>query len=112
MSEKDHKSEVGYDLLPFAQLGLRLLGIMFLVDGVSGLLGGATQGMLQIKAYSDAGYELPTDPHSGGWIAGSLPHIVAGLYFITGGNWVLNNVFASARNRHRTDDEDNVAATP
>lgn len=94
------KSLPGGDLpamLPFAQLGLRLLGVMFVVDGVGAMFGGTIQGLFQAQAYSDAGYSVPIDPHSVGWAAGGLPHLIAGIYLIVGGNWVLLHVFASSQ---------------
>jgi|JI9StandDraft_2_1071091.scaffolds.fasta_scaffold95934_1 hypothetical protein len=95
-------------LLPFAQLGLRLLGLMLFVDGVGAIFGGAVQGIFQARAYSNAGYEVQLDPHSVAWVASGVPILIAGLYFIVDGNWVLRNVFTSSRNqntslRERTD---------
>jgi hypothetical protein len=97
--------------LPFAQLGLRLLGIMLVVDGAGALLGGFVQGLFQAKAYLDAGYSLPIDPHSAGWVAGGIPHLIAGFYLIISGNWVLLSVFASSGRWHtaRREDTDDVA---
>jgi hypothetical protein len=89
-------------LLPFAQLGLRLLGVMFVVDGVGAMFGGAIQGLFQAQAYSDAGYSVPIDPHSIGWAAGGLPVLIAGIYLIVGGNWVLLHVFASPHRPHES----------
>jgi hypothetical protein len=94
------KSLPGGDLpamLPFAQLGLRLLGVMVVVDGVGAMFGGAIQGLVQAQAYSDAGYSVTIDPHSVGWAAGGLPHVIAGIYLVVGGNWVLLNIFASSQ---------------
>ena len=93
-------------LLPLAQLGLRLLGVMLVVDGVGAMFGGVIQGLLQAWAYSQAGYAVPIDPHSAGWAVGGLPHLIAGLYFIVSGNWVLHNVFASPRQQNIAQRED------
>ena len=83
--------------LPFAQLGLRLLGVMFVLDGVSAIFGGLFQGLMQARAYVNAGYGMHVDPHSVGWAAGGIPHIVVGLYLTIGGNWVLQKVFTAAQ---------------
>jgi hypothetical protein len=101
------------ELLPFALLGLRLLGIMFVVEGVGAIFGGSVQWIFQARAYSDAGYEVPIDPHSVGWLAGGIPHLIAGLYLIASGNWVLINVFTSTqrRNDERRDATDDIDAT-
>jgi hypothetical protein len=93
--------------LPYAQLGLRLLGVMFFVDGVGAVFGGAIQGLFHARAYSDAGYPVPIDPHSVGWAAGGVPHLIAGLYLIVGGNWVLLNVFTNSR-RKTVDSHENI----
>ncbi len=92
----ENKTTTGTDtssILPFAQLGLRLLGVMLTIDGIGAIFGGVIQGLLQAKAYADAGYAVPLDPHSAGWAAGGIPHIVAGVYLIVSGNWVLDKVF-------------------
>ncbi len=84
-------------ILPFAQLGLRLLGILLFVDGVTAVFGGLVQGVLYSRAYKDAGYPGTVDPHSLGWAASGIPLLVVGLYLIVGGKWVLLNVFTSTR---------------
>ena len=83
-------------LLPFAQLGLRLLGVMLIVDGLGAMFGGLIQGLLQAQAYADAGYDVLIDPHSAGWAAGGIPHFVIGFYLTVGGTWILRNVFMSS----------------
>lgn len=87
-------------LLPFAQLGLRLLGIMFVVDGIGAIFGGAVHWLFLAREYSDAGYEVPIDSHSVGWVASGVPLLIAGLYLIASGNWVLINVFSSSRRQN------------
>ena len=86
---------------------------MFVVDGVGAIFGGAIQGLFQARAYSDAGYAVPIDPHSVGWAAGGVPHLIAGLYLIVGGNWVLLNVFTSSRRQNVAAHEhtDDIAAS-
>ena len=85
---------------------------MLIVDGIGALFGGLIQGLLQARAYSDAGYAIPIDPHSAGWVAGGIPHLIVGLYLIIGGDWVLRNVFTSSRNQVVTPREapDNITA--
>ncbi|MDM4019616.1 hypothetical protein, partial [Roseiconus lacunae] len=80
-----------------AQLGLRLLGVMLVVDGLGAMLGGLIQGLFHAKAYADAGYNVLIDPHSAGWAAGGIPHLVIGVYLTVGGNWILRNVFVSSQ---------------
>lgn len=90
-------------LLPLAQLGLRLLGVMFFGDGLAIMFGGLVFGVLQAKAYTDAGYDVPVDPQSGGWIAQGVPYMALGLYLMLGGNWILQSVFAPSRQRQETE---------
>jgi len=80
-------------LLPFAQLGLRLLGVMLIVDGLGALLGGLVHGLVQGQAYAAEGYGVVVDPHSAGWAAGGIPYLIIGGYLVAGGNWILQNVF-------------------
>ncbi len=100
-------------LLPFAQLGLRLLGVMLVVDGVGAMVGGVIYGLLLARAYSDVGYAVLIDPHSAGWAAGGVPYLIAGLYLIVGGDWVLRNVFASSgqQNSAQREDTDDLVAS-
>lgn len=84
---------------------------MLVVDGVGAMLGGLTHGLLQARAYAEAGYSVPLDPHSAGWFAGGVPHLIGGVYLIVGGNWLLRTVFTSSRHGavgapHRTDQID------
>ncbi|KAA5541911.1 hypothetical protein FYK55_17090 [Roseiconus nitratireducens] len=82
-----------HSLLPFAQLGLRLLGVLLVADGLGAILGGFVQGVMQGRAYAAQGYGVVVDPHSAGWAAGGIPHLIIGVYLVVGGNWILQNVF-------------------
>ena len=82
-----------HSLLPFAQLGLRLLGVLLVVDGLGAILGGFVQGLIQGRAYAAQGYGVVVDPHSAGWAAGGIPYLIIGVYLVVGGNWILQNVF-------------------
>lgn len=86
-------------LLPYAQLGLRLLGVMLLVDGIATVAGGAVQALLQARAYQASGYEYIFDPYSVGWIASGVAYALGGLYLAIGGRWVLANIFTPVRGR-------------
>ncbi|MBW3596440.1 MAG: hypothetical protein KY475_04095 [Planctomycetes bacterium] len=77
----------------FAQMGLRLLGVMFLVDGVAGLAGSITNGAPQSSALQQAGYPPTPDSYVLGWLAQSIAYIVVGAYCVIGGRWVLENIF-------------------
>lgn len=80
-------------LLPFAQLGLRLLGIMFFIEGVACLLFGLVQAFFLAKQYTDQGYIAPLDPHSTGSCAQGAALLFVGCYLILGGEWILRNIF-------------------
>ena len=70
---------------------------MLIVDGLGAMFGGLIQGLFQAQAYADAGYNVLIDPHSAGWAAGGIPHLVIGVYLTVGGNWILRNVFISSQ---------------
>jgi hypothetical protein len=93
----------------YAQLGLRLLGVMFLVDGVAGIAGGLVYGVMQSTIWEQAGYDSFFDQYACGWIAGGVASFVAGLYFTIGGRWVLEMVFLPSR-PIQDDDDDPLAA--
>ena len=93
-------------LLPYAQLGIRLLGVMFFVDGLSAIFGGLIQNMFQTWAYAESGYDVTVDPHSAGWAAVGLPYLVSGLYLMIGGNWLLCAIFTSPTVSRKIDDTD------
>ena len=95
-------------LLPFAQLGLRLLGVLLIADGLGAMFGGLIQGMIQARAYAEAGYDVLIDPHSAGWAAGGIPHLIIGVYLTVGGNWILHNVFVATRGSSRDEFTDST----
>lgn len=83
-------------LLPYAQLGLRLLGVMMIVDGAGAVLGGLAYWFVNAKAYWDARIPVPADPQAVGWIMAGIPSLLCGLYFVVNGAWVLKYVFSPA----------------
>lgn len=96
--QADHEPAVNsHSLLHFAQLGLRLLGVLLVADGLGAILGGFVQGLVQGRAYAAQGYGVVVDPHSAGWAAGGVPLLLIGVYLVVGGNWILQNVFLPSR---------------
>lgn len=77
----------------YAQLGLRLLGVMFVVEGAAALIGSLTNGVMQTAAYVKAGYPVSFDPYSFGWGAQAIALVFVGAYLVVSGRWVLENVF-------------------
>ncbi|WP_145167529.1 hypothetical protein [Rubripirellula lacrimiformis] len=86
-----------HTLLPFAQLGMRLLGVLLVVDGLGAISGGLVQGLVQGRDYAAEGYGFVVDPHSAGWAAGGIPFLIIGVYLVVGGNWILQSVFLPSR---------------
>ena len=84
-------------VLPFAQLGLRLLGVLMVVDGMGAMFGGGIQWLLQVAEYANAGYSMTIDPHSAGWVAGGIPSLIVGFYLVTGCDTLLRIVFTPSR---------------
>lgn len=80
-------------MIRFAQLGLRLLGVMFFVEGVAGVVGSIIYYAWEASLFRDAGYESNPDPYAFGWFAASAISLVAGFYCVTNGRWILEMVF-------------------
>jgi hypothetical protein len=81
-------------LLPYAQLGLRLLGVLLFVDGIGAVTGGTFYAVILARAYARSGYAYTWDAHSIGWIASGCPLIAAGIYLMLDGKWVLKKIFS------------------
>jgi len=90
----------------YAQLGLRLLGVMFIVDGIAGFIGSITNGATQSSALQQAGYPPMADPYVFGWATQSIAYILIGAYCIVGGRWLLEMVFLPASRPCDIDDDD------
>lgn len=100
---------VADSMLPYAQLGLRLLGIMFIVDGITGLAGAFTNGTLQAAAYRQAGYDDSLDAYAYGWAAQSVVFLVIGVYFVCGRRAVLRLVFQAPAHTGRRSSVDTTS---
>lgn len=90
-SETHAESEDLRQIVRFAQLGLRLLGILFIVDGVSGLLSN-----LAYQAFFDARIDRSTEvSKAAAWSVYAMygTYLIAGLYLVMDGRWVVQNVF-------------------
>lgn len=80
-------------LLPWAQLGLRLLGIYFFIEGVCGFIGNVLIAFILNWQYTLAGYESPVDAGSAGGGTISLLYTFVGFYLLLDGSWLLRNIF-------------------
>ncbi len=80
----------------YAQLGLRLLGVFFLLEGVCNTAGSLVYAAMQSHSLKQAGYQPLPDAYALGWFASSFAMIAAGVYFAVGGSWVLEKVFFPA----------------
>ena len=87
-----HSTEAGR-IARYAQPGLRLLGVMFIVDGIGGVVWGLTYGKMQASAMRPAGYAAELDPYAIATAVQSVAYIAIGLYCVIGGRWVLEMVF-------------------
>ena len=82
-------------IVRYAQLGLRLLGVMFIVNGISVFACSFTWGLMQSSALQRDGYAPTPDPYVFGLAAQAAAYATLGLYFVVGGRWVIEKVFAS-----------------
>lgn len=96
----------------YAQLALRVLGVMFLVEGASGVVGSLMYAAMQMSAYKEAGYEPFPDYYVVGWLASSLALLVAGGYFAVGGAWVFEKVFLPSSKHPEAGYEDEADGFP
>ena len=80
-------------ILQYAQLGLRLLGVMMVVDGIATISGSIGYGIFQSAALQQAGYAGFPEPYTVGWFASGLAYMAAGIYFMAGGRRVIELVF-------------------
>jgi hypothetical protein len=89
-------AELDSRLLRYAQLGLRLIGVMFVFEGVAGLCGSLVYMVMYALALARGGYDssLP-DAHSCGWFASSFVTTVFGYYLISDGRKIVELVFVS-----------------
>ena len=82
----------------FALLGLRLLGVMFIVDGISSLSGsGATIAVQYSQSYSPRSLDMEYyDAYNVGAIVASMLYVVAGIYLLLSPRWLLKMFFLPA----------------
>jgi hypothetical protein len=78
----------------YAQLGMRLLGVMFVLEGLVGLTGSIVYAVIYAIALERSGYD-PThlDAYACGWFASSFVAAVVGFYLITDGRRLFELVF-------------------
>jgi hypothetical protein len=89
-------SELDVRIARYAQLGLRLLGVMLFFEGFAGLIGSVLYGGLVAMEFGVAGYAPLPDSYTYGWFVSSLACMVFGLYLMVGGRWILESVFLPA----------------
>ena len=82
----------------FALLGLRLLGVMFIVDGMSGLAGSLTTVGVQFsQSYSPRSMDMAYyDAYNVGALVESGLFIIAGIYLLLSPRWLLKVFFLPA----------------
>jgi hypothetical protein len=89
-------SELDVRIARYAQLGLRLLGVMLFFEGFAGLIGSVLYGGLVAMEFGVAGYAPLPDSYTYGWFVSSLACMLFGLYLMVGGRWILESVFLPA----------------
>lgn len=83
--------------LRWAQLGLRLLGIMFVVNGASGFASAGIRLAVQLADARYEGFWVAWDLYTMSEVASATVSVAAGLYFAADGRWVIEKVFLPAR---------------
>jgi hypothetical protein len=68
---------------------------MFFVEGLAGTIASFIYGALLMYSYGIVP-ESYYDSYLWAWFAGSAPLLLAGLYFMIGGRWVIEKVFMPA----------------
>ncbi len=89
---------------PYAQLGLRLLGVMLLIQGIGNMIGSLAQSAVYATQLKQAGYALSVDAYAFGWFISSLVLAGAGWYLIIGGRWIVEKIFLPASTSKQVDD--------
>lgn len=85
-----------------AQMFLRLLGVMLVVEGVGGLIYSAIVFAMLTPPLRALGYQGDAI----GWGASSLVSLFAGLYFVLDGRWVLESIFLPPSRGAAFEDDD------
>ncbi len=73
-----------------AQFWLRFLGVYFVIQGVSGIIPLVIRLILSVVKW---GWDSPTVSTEVLFLPSGLITIIAGLYLIVGGEWVVKTVF-------------------
>ena len=75
-----------------ALIGLRLLGLMFTVDGVSGLISNSVAVFTEYKQMIEVGYEPMVNAVTFGLVFSSFFYTIVGVYLLTNGKAILRLV--------------------
>lgn len=96
VSAQDGLASVSERLIPFAQLGLRLLGVMFVIDGGAAIGGAVVHVIAHWRLYMYSLDSVVSDPQTIAWVTSGLVQFFLGFYLVVDGRWVLRNVFLPA----------------
>ena len=73
-----------------AELGAKLVGLMFVLDGIGGLISHAVTLFMDRKHLIDTGIAPYTDSVTMGGFVSSFFYLFAGVYLITNGKFVID----------------------
>ena len=97
-SESDGISASDEQFLRYAQLLVRLMGVMFVIDGTATLTFCVTHALHSAYAMQPLGGEFSiNDSYVAGWFVSGPVTILAGVYLALGGRWILEKVVLPAR---------------
>jgi len=94
-ADRDDSSQVSEDkkIARYAQLGLRLIGVMFVVQGIASLLFSATYWAMHKAVLHSEGIESTPDVYSTSNFMFGAAYLFSGLYLVLGGRWLIETVF-------------------
>ncbi len=90
--EPDPLGEGDKNFTRYAQLFLRLLGLLLIASGLSEFIFGFTHSLLESAELRQAGLEAQPTPYSIASLAQGIAYIVVGIYFTVGGRWILEKI--------------------
>ena len=92
-----HAKLSGLNAAVLAELGIKLLGLMFIVDGISLLISNAIMLVLYDKEYRAADLGSFMEPGSVAGIGQSFVYLLAGVYLLTKGKTVIELILMTDR---------------
>ena len=79
-----------FNVAVLAELGAKLVGLMFVLDGIGGLISHAVTLFMDRKHLIDTGIAPYTDSVTMGGFVSSFFYLFAGVYLLTNGKFVID----------------------